>query len=163
MWYVVWTSTGSERKSQETLKDLVNRVFIPRKIVNIKVKGEWTSVEKPLFPGYLFVDTENVEELVVNLRQKEDFNQVLSTDKKYFPLYEKDAVLAEKMYNENGVFDISEGYINGDKVIVTSGPLCGLEGYIKKINRHKRLAYLEFDMFEQKMNIALGLEILDKR
>ena len=58
---------------------------------------------------------------------------------------------------------MSEGYIEGDKVRVTAGPLCGLEGLIKKIDRHKRTACLEFDMFGQTVSTSVGLEITEKR
>ena len=163
MWYVIWTSTGSERKAKEAVEGLVNRCFVPRKSINIKREGEWKIAEKPLFPGYLFVDTEDAEELSQKLRKIEGFNQILTTDKKFFPLYENDAIFVEKLYNGGGVFDISEGYIEGDLVRVTAGPLFGLEGLIKKIDRHKRIACLEFDMFGRVVNTTVGLEITEKR
>lgn len=163
MWYVIWTSTGSEKRAKEAVDELVNRCFIPRKTVSIKREGEWKIVEKALFPGYLFVDTEDAEELALKLRNVEGFNRILTTDKKLFPLYGNDANFVEKLYNGGGVFDISEGYIEGDLVRVTAGPLYGLEGLIKKIDRHKRIACLEFDMFGRVVNTTVGLEITEKR
>ena len=163
MWYVIWTSTGSERKAKEAIEGLVNRCFVPRKAINIKREGEWKFTEKPLFPGYLFVDTEDAEELAQRIKKIEGFTQILTTDKKFFPLYGNDANFVEKLYNGGGVFDISEGYIEGDLVRVTAGPLFGLEGFIKKIDRHKRIACLEFDMFGRTVNTSVGLEITEKR
>ena len=57
---------------------------------------------------------------------------------------------------------MSEGFIEGDKFIVTRGPLCGKEGLIQKINRHKRKAWLEVEMFGRKQEIEVGLEIVAK-
>lgn len=162
MWYVVWTSTGSENKAKEAIEPYVKRCYVPRKVVNMKRQGEWFLAKKALFPGYLFVDTDDAEELNLKVRKIEGFNKLLTTDKKLFPLYDNDAVFAEKLYNREGIFDISEGYIEGDSVKVTAGPLCGLEGLIKKIDRHKRLAYLEFNMFGQVINTYVGLEITEK-
>ena len=163
MWYVIWTSTGSENRAKESIEGMVKRCYVPRKAINIKRDGEWKLAEKALFPGYLFVDTDDAEELSVKLRKIEGFSQLLATDKKIFPLYGNDANFAEKLYNRNGLFDMSEGYIEGDAVRVTAGPLYGLEGLIKKIDRHKRLAYLEYTMFGQTMSTSVGLEITEKR
>lgn len=163
MWYVIWTSTGSENRAKESIEGMVSRCYVPRKVINIKRDGVWKIAEKALFPGYLFVDTDDVEELSVKLRKIEGFSQLLATDKKIFPLYGNDANFAEKLYNRKGLFDMSEGYIEGDTVRVTAGPLYGLEGLIKKIDRHKRLAYLEYTMFGQTMSTSVGLEITEKR
>jgi len=163
MWYVIWTSTGSENRAKESIEGMVSRCYVPRKAINIKRDGEWKIAEKALFPGYLFVDTDDVEELSIKLHTIEGFSQLLTTDKKIFPLYGNDANFAEKLYNRKGLFDMSEGYIEGDTVRVTAGPLYGLEGLIKKIDRHKRLAYLEYTMFGQTMSTSVGLEITEKR
>ena len=165
MWYVIWTSTGLEKKAEETVKEftLSNRCFVPRRAISMKRQGKWERVEKALFPGYLFVDTDEPEQLSEKVRRIEGFNQILATEKKYFPLYDKDAEFIEKLYNKEGIFDISEGYIEGDRIVVTAGPLVGQEGLIRKIDRHKRQAYLEFSMFDQKIQVAVGLEIVEKR
>lgn len=39
----------------------------------------------------------------------------------------------------------------------------GHAGSIVKIDRHKRLAYLEMEMLGRKKNVKLGLEIVAKR
>lgn len=164
MWYVIWTSTGSEKKALEGISEdpLTRRAFIPRRAVQIKRNGEWVKVEKPLFPGYLFVDTDEVESLADEVRKIEGFNKILTVNKEFCPLYDRDADLIEGLYGNGGLFDVSEGMIEGDRIIVTSGPLKGQEGLIKKIDRHKRLAYLESDMFGQTIRAAVGLEIVEK-
>ena len=164
MWYVVWTSTGSERRAMEAIKDdpLSKRCFIPRRAVQIRKNGQWIRQEKPLFPGYFFVDTDNAEELSDQVRKIEGFNKLLTVEKEFCPLYGRDADMIEDLYGKDGLFDLSEGIIEGDRIIVTSGPLVGNEGSIKKIDRHKRLAYLEFDMFGQDVKAAVGLEIVEK-
>ena len=165
MWYVIWTSTGQEKKAEAAIQDspFLTRSFIPRRVVQIKRKGQWERAEKPLFPGYFFVDSEEPEQLADGVRKIEGFNTILRTEKKLTPLYEKDAEFIEKLYNKEGIFDISEGYIKGDRIVVTSGPLVGQEGLIKKIDRHKRIAYLEFDMFDQTIQVSVALEIVEKR
>ena len=165
MWYVIWTSTGLEGKALAAVRDLncQNRSFIPRRAIQIKKNGIWERVEKPLFPGYFFVDTDDVEKLSDEVRKIEGFNQILTTEKEFFPLEQKDATFIDKLYNREGLFDVSEGIIEGDQIVITSGPLKGQEGSIRKIDRHKRLAYLEFTMFDQVVKVSVGLEIVEKR
>ena len=58
---------------------------------------------------------------------------------------------------------VSEGVIEGDRIIVLKGPLVGREGWIRKINRRKRTAYLEIDMFGRTIQTKIGLGIVRKR
>ena len=37
-----------------------------------------------------------------------------------------------------------------------------MEAYIKKIDRHKRIAVLNAEMFDQEINVSVGLEIVQK-
>ena len=61
------------------------------------------------------------------------------------------------------VVEMSEGVIEGDRVIVTQGPLKGREAWITKVDRHKRLAWLDMRMFGRTKSIKVGLEIVSKR
>ena len=61
------------------------------------------------------------------------------------------------------VVEASVGVIEGDHVVVTSGPLKGHEALISKVDRHKRLAYLDMRMFGRTKTIKVGLEIVRKQ
>lgn len=63
---------------------------------------------------------------------------------------------------EDDIAEISEGVIENDQVHILSGPLMGLEGAIRKIDRHKRKAWLEMEMFGRRQQIEIGLEIIKK-
>ena len=58
------------------------------------------------------------------------------------------------------IVSMSEGIIENDNVVVITGPLKGNEGLIRKIDRHKRRAYLEIEMFGRKIETQVGLEIV---
>lgn len=161
MWYVIWTSTGSERKAQELIGQKSRRCFFPTRKINKKIKGEWKTEIRPLFPGYVFADTDDIEELSNFLRQAEGFNKVLDTDKEFYSLYGDDESFIENIYNNDGLFDVSKAVVEGDNVRVTAGPLVGMEGSITKIDRHKRTAYLKLNMFGQVIRTSVGLEVVE--
>ena len=60
------------------------------------------------------------------------------------------------------MINVSTGIIEGDRVIVTQGPLKDNEYRIKKIDRHKRKALLEIDLFHRTIEMPVGLEIVRK-
>ena len=63
---------------------------------------------------------------------------------------------------EDDIAEMSEGVIEDDQVHILSGPLMGMEGAIRKIDRHKRKAWLELEMFGRQQQIEVGLEIIKK-
>ena len=169
MWYVIWTTTGCEQKLGMWIMDYVpaeyyDDCFVPQIDQNKKVNGVWKTVHKPLFPGYLFVntDTERIESFAERIRHSEQFAVVLSTDERFTPVSNEEVFLIENAFSNNGVLGSSIGIIEGDMVKILSGPLIGKEGLIKSINRHKRTAIIELNMFGRVSSIKIGLEIVSK-
>ena len=57
---------------------------------------------------------------------------------------------------------MSLGIKEGDRVVVTQGPLVGHEGLIREINRRKSVAYLEFNLCGRRVSTRVGLGVLSK-
>ena len=57
---------------------------------------------------------------------------------------------------------MSTGFIQGEQIFITEGPLQGKEGQIIRIDRHKRIAYLQLSMFNKETTTKVGLEIISK-
>ena len=143
MWYAIWTATGSERKLCSWIKDYVpdnlyEDCFVPLIEQNRKIKGEWKTTKKPLFPGYLFVKTDemNIRRIAQKLKRSELFAVILSTGGEYTPVSDDEIYVIDCACRNNGILGSSIGMIEGDKITILSGPLIGMEGSIKKINRH---------------------------
>ena len=86
------------------------------------------------------------------------------SDERVIPLSQDEvAWLTALMQPLDKVVEMSTGVIEGDRVIVTDGPLVGREALISKIDRHKRLAYLDMRMFGRTKTIKVGLEIVRKQ
>lgn len=166
MWYVLWTTTGREDNALKLIEgscnSLMERAFVPMRRINIRRGGQWSTETRALFPGYLFVDSEQIEDLRSKIRELRGFNKILDSDSEYLPLTDEESIFIDKLYSDGGMFDTSVGIIEGDKIKITSGPLYGIEASIRKINRHKRSADVEFMMFGQKKIVAVGLEIVEK-
>lgn len=66
--------------------------------------------------------------------------------------------IQERILFPGYVFLIAEN----DRVQILAGPLMGMEGNIRRIDRHKRTAYLEIEMFGRTVEMKVGLEIIRK-
>ncbi len=168
MWYVIWTTTGREENMKEMVEQLIDhslyeRVEILYRIKNIKVKKKWEKKKEKLIPSYLFVESNAIEDFAIALARIPKFSLVLQSGGSFFPLSEKEEELVKSFITHDEGIDISKGYIEGDNIYVTEGPLQGMEGYIKKIDRHKRVAIISMNLFDRETDVSVGLEIVEKR
>lgn len=167
MWYVIQVRTGSEENIKTQCKkiissDILKDCFIPYYEEKKHLNGEWKIQKKILFPGYVFLDSEELEDLFKKLKQVSGLTNLLGAGDDVVPLKEREMEFLISLGGKDQVVSISEGIIENSKVFIMSGPLTGKEGYIKKINRHKRKAYLGLSMFGRIQKIQVGLEIISK-
>ncbi len=167
MWYVMQVRTGSEENIQlqcqrNISSNIMRDCFIPYYEEKRNIQGEWKIQRKILFPGYVFLDSMELTQLYMDLKQVSGLTKLLKTGDEVIPLTEEEVGFLQSFGGEEQVVAMSEGIIENSNVVVTSGPLIGKEGYIKKIDRHKRKAFLEMEMFGRVQKIQVGLEIVVK-
>lgn len=167
-WYAVQVRRGKEDKFVEWCEKKINYqaykdIFIPRVMMAKKYQGKWHNEKRVLFPGYVFVITDHVDDLFQELKKIPDLTKMLGEYKgEIFPIYSEEVQYLLKYDQEGHVVNMSTGYIEGDNIVITDGPLVGYEGLIKKIDRHKRIAFIEVNVFNQISMIKVGLEIISK-
>ena len=89
--------------------------------------------------------------------------KLLGTGNEITALTESETAFLKKFGGEEQIVRMSEGIIEGSRTKILSGPLMGMEGQIRKIDRHKRKAWLEVEMFGRTQLVEIGLEITMKR
>lgn len=168
MWYVIQVLKGREEAMAELIGRVVpekvrGEVFVPRYATEIKVRGSWIPVERPLFPGYLIAITDAPQNLERHLRALGEFARVLSQGECFVPLADEEMqVIASFTRPGERVVPMSMGVKDGDRVLITSGPLVGHEGLIREVNRRKSTAVLEFDLCGRRVSTRVGLGIVSK-
>ena len=168
MWYVIQVTGGKEKSTLFLIEKIVDasaygECFIPSYKAKKHLRGEWQVVEQPVAPGYLFVSTEAPERLAQELKKINAFARILGDGSRFYPLQDgEDQVLQAFTQSGSRALEISEGYINGDKIVITAGPLMGCEAKISNINRHKRIATLNLEMCGRMVEMRAGLEIVRK-
>ncbi|MGN0261556.1 MAG: transcription termination/antitermination NusG family protein [Eggerthellaceae bacterium] len=129
MWYVIQVFTGKEDEAVSNIRRLVPRelcreCFNPTYRMQKRIGGAWKTVEQPLFPGYVIVDSSNPKALAAALRSVPGYTHILASEKGYSPLPREEQQWINEFTEEGKrVIGMSTGVIEGDKVIVTQGPL----------------------------------------
>lgn len=137
--------------------------FSPRFATQRKVRGAWEPIERDLLPGYVIAVTRNVGALVQILRMMPDFARLLTMGETFVPLREDEREWIDS-YTKKGerVVPMSMAYKDGDRVVVTSGPLVGHEWQIVRINRSKSVAHLEMYIAGKRFVTTVGLGIVKR-
>lgn len=168
-WYAVRVRIGAEenvrlRCLEQISSEMLKGCYVFRYKEKRRLYGVWIVQEKVLFPGYVFlisggVDTEVVARELWRIKSVIGF---LEIDSGLALLGDKEVDFLLAIGGHRQTVEISEGIIEQSKVRVHSGPLVGKEKYIRKIDRHKRKAFLEMPIFGEKQIMQVGLEIVEK-
>lgn len=178
MWYVMQVVAGKEGNTillveRILTKGILERCFVPMRRRKKKYQGSWREITEKLFPGYVFLVSNEPQLLYDELKRIPALTKLLGNCEEYFtPLSESDVRLLMKLQDIPDLQDgqnrrhtwnaeISKVAIGDDKKIrILSGPLKNLEGQIKKLDLHKRIAAVETEFMGNRSLIHLGIEIV---
>ena len=171
-YYVIQVYTGSEKKAVETIKknvseEAIKDCFFVVKRRKKKYKGTWHLLEENCFPGYVFLESDDPQEMAKSLASLRMYARLLGLDKETFyvqPIADEERYFIDAMTNrksEERVIDLSSVRIEeGRSVRIVGGPLKGFEGKVKKFDLHHRKAIIELNILGTLVRTDLGIEIL---
>lgn len=87
---------------------------------------------------------------------------MLGMDDRVVPIHPEEQEMLQKLGGEEHIIRYSQGYLLGGKLVVTEGPMKGLEGFVKWTDRHQRLAGIELFLLGRKVTVRMGVGILKK-
>lgn len=117
---------------------------------------------KNTFSRYVFLIAENPEQLINSFKNIVGLTKMIGTGNEIVPLSQEEVNLLMRMGKDNQLVEMSSGIIKDNRIQILSGPLQGMEDSIRRIDRHKRVAYLEVEMFGRTVEMKAGLEIIKK-
>lgn len=167
--YVLFVLGKSENRIKEYInKHTFHEAIVPVVVKLLKRKATVIREEKILFPGYVFVRSELQTQTFKAYAQQNLYNlpgfiKILSYKESELDALSLDEIrFLQPFFKNKGEFEFSIGFIEDDQVVITSGPLVGLESKIININRHKKQARLQVTLFNEIKEINVSLEILSK-
>lgn len=173
MYYVIQVAAGMEDKAENQIGIVVgdrlyDRCFHPMRRMKKKFRGEWRELHEKLLPGYVFITSDCIQELYKELKRVPAFTKLLGKeDEQFISLPAQEVEWLERVMgslDQNMEVQISQVSVSEDDVItILSGPLKDMEGCIKKIDLHRRIAKIEVDFMNRKTVIHLGIEMVGKK
>ncbi len=173
-WYAVQVETGREdaacalvlRAAEAAgLADAFDELFSPKRRTLSKVRGELAEGLEPLLPGYVIAVArpDDLDAVAEALRRTPRFTRLVGVGETFAPLSDQEVswICAFTQRGDRTV-EMSEGFVEGGRVVVTSGPLVGKEVLITKVNRRKRTAEVELSICGRKVTTKVGLSLVRK-
>lgn len=160
-WYILFVQTEKQSQLCLLLEQEGVHAFLP--MMEYYRRDRKGLAEKPMFPGYIFVQSE--------LNQKE-FDSLLDSmegrrwgfirqlkEEGGAALTEEERTFFQWLLDDGGTARMSYGYLNSaGKAVITYGPLIGCERHIRKTDKHNYLVLMDFAFREEP--VKLGLTIL---
>ncbi len=170
-WYILFVRTGRELRVEKFLRERLDTdvfvSFVPLHEYLFMSKGTIKRELKPLFPGYVFIESElSCKEFIKRTAPIIYFSNDIVCILKYsdteYALRESEKQMLLVLCNDERCIQSSIGFVEGDEIFITHGPLRGLESKIKRINRHKRQAWIEVEIMGDTRLVCVALEIVKK-
>lgn len=138
-------------------------LYLLERELEITRAGKTQKEKRPLYPGYVFWGTENLQDDDPwRWRQIPGFLRLLETDGKPATLKTKDLDLLRHFLSFGDTLGISRVSFDAtDRIVVAQGPLMGLEGRIIKVDKRKRRAKVRLEIYDSPIDIDFGFEILN--
>ena len=148
-WYAVRVPAGSERAFAEGCRrelgaDMLEGCFAPCRERYVRRQGAWRVELAPLFSGHVFAASRDAAALAKGLGQLPFPASIAGGEgHAHVPLAAGVQAWLASALDEAHVLRASEGRIEGGVLTVERGPLQGSERIVRKIDRHRRTAYVE--------------------
>ncbi len=160
-WFALRTRSNHEKTVQRHLQDLHVAEFLP----TYQSRKQWSdrikTIERPLFPGYLFAQVEDIPGVLKvsgvcgllggNLRPA-----VISPVE-----IESVRLVMESLLPIEPVILPPDAFLCGDKVIVREGALRGCQGVVQRHSRSTRLI-ITIEMLRRGVAVEIEAGVLDK-
>ncbi len=169
-WYAIFVETGFEEEVCLNIDALHKSgqcevkysLLVPKRVIYERKQGIRKTVVKKMFPGYVLLKTDNIYEFYMQARGIPHIINFLKSSYYFLEVSKNEITQIASMTDNKGLIKISQALMVNDKICITDGPLYGREGIIKKIDKRKGRAKVEFSINENVLLIDLGIDIIKK-
>ncbi len=166
--YVLQVLTSKEELYLEHVKhfpDLTCKLILPRRELTIKKQGKLKKVIKPVFPSYIFWETDDPDPRTREmLRKLPGFGRFLKNEKgDLIALRDNERMIITSLTGDGEIARKSQIIFDRNKrVKVLSGPLKGHEGSIVKVDKRKHRVTVEINLYDKRFKIDLEYEEVEQ-
>ncbi|MDH5185464.1 MAG: transcription termination/antitermination protein NusG [candidate division WOR-3 bacterium] len=164
-YFVVHTYTGREKRvkelleraiDNENLKILFGQIILPAERITKIKKSELISEERRLYPGYIVVEMEPIEQAINLVTSIPGVTHMLGTKTKPLPLTESEVKsVLEQIERSREQVATEVPFTQGENVKVVSGPFAGFMGTVDEIHSERRRVKVMVTIFGRSTPIDL--------
>ncbi|WP_124100898.1 transcription termination/antitermination NusG family protein [Ruminococcus sp. Marseille-P6503] len=136
MIYVLHVQSGKEQEIVRKLGELDIQSFAPTHELLERRNGKWNTVQRIIFPGYVFVSLDKLAQTIYYIVKSVD-SVIRFLGQPPEPLRQEEADRLQWIFNA-GNMTVSRGYVKDGRLHITDGILSGREHRIIKYSRRRK-------------------------
>lgn len=167
MWYVIQTITGKEKELVSMIENIVagegyDKCFVIQHECIWKIEGQYRLHIEPLFPSYVFVETDSPEEIFLKLKRVPRLAKLLGSDGIFSTVQKEEEKLLKTMIRDDGDYIVRRSLVRVDSVGMIISAEGALKRYVEKIVKkriRKRSVVVEIPFLGENRRIQLGIRL----
>jgi transcription termination/antitermination protein NusG len=165
-WHALFVKTGEEDEIKRQIdKRLCGedqfRLLVPKRRLRERKQGTWRYMLRNMFPGYVLVNGIMNAKTYYTLKEIPGLYFFLKDKNHLCEIQDDEIESILRMIGFDDTIGTSRGYMQGDKVHITQGPLVGFEAMIDSINKRKGRARVRMQFMGQPRLVDLDLSLID--
>ncbi len=161
-WYVVYTRCHHEARVAGHLAQRSFTVVFPKHKTWSRRKDRRKVIDVPLFPGYLFVQTEPFPQRFARMLETPGLARILGNGNGPEQVAPSEMQSLIILLSSDRVLEPHPYFEEGDEVIVVSGPLKGAIGHILATRPNKRKLVISVELLGRSVAVHLSDEEVDR-
>lgn len=155
MIYVIHAQSGTEQDIVRSLAINGIQAYAPRQELLERRGGRWNTVQRFLFPGYVFADIRLTDDLYHIIKNTAGVIRILG-DPTPLPFFEQQRM---QWIFDAGLIGINKGYLKDGRLTITEGFLKGRESEIVSISHRQKRCRLYCEINGKRHYFSVSAEI----
>lgn len=159
--YCVLCQVGQEAAVADTLAMLTaGDAILPTLLCHVKRGESWEEHEYRFLPGHVFVYCGEILPVQAVLQVPGVLYIKQGKDDAY-EMQGREAAFAQWMYQNEGIIGKSQALCEGKQTIIVSGPLKHFQDRIRKVNKLRRRAKVDIELYGETHVLWMSFDWLD--
>ncbi len=171
-WYVLYTSSGNEKKIKNMLEDQISRykmhnffeeILVPSVEVPQLKRGKKVLVEKKIMPGYILIKMIMSDSALDIVKGVAKYSGFLGNDNIPKALSEKEVEnIFSRLQKESQNVNLLSPYNIGDKIEILDGPFEAFAGIVESVDLENEKLKISVAIFGKTTPITLKFSQVNK-
>jgi transcription antitermination factor NusG len=161
-WHAIWTHSHCEQLVNDQLAAKGFEMFLPKATVWSRRKGQQRQVERPLFPGYLFVHHPLDKHSYIEVLKARGVVRVLGDRWDALSSIPHEEVSAIRRLVHAQAPLLPHQYLpSGSRVRISAGPLEGVQGVLVRSKPSKGLLVVSVSLLQRSVAVEVDCTLIE--